>query len=112
MGCSAAVTACREAWKNQGINLSILLKGRATYIAGSEGIYAEDTGSSWAATPGSGDVLTGIVGALVAHGAVAGRSVEESAAMAVRVHSRAALLASLGASFGESAGKTLSLIHI
>ena len=106
MGCSAAVTACREAWKNQGINLSILLKGRATYIAGSEGIYAEDTGSSWAATPGSGDVLTGIVGALVAHGAVAGRSVEESAAMAVRVHSRAALLASLGASFGESAGKT------
>lgn len=96
MGCPAAVTACQKAWENQGIAISILLKGRTTYIAGPGGIFAEDTGSSWAATPGSGDVLTGIIGAIVAHGTVVGRSIEESAAMAVRVHSRAALLAAMG----------------
>lgn len=96
MGRPAAVTACQKAWENQGITISILLKGRTTYIAGPGGVFAEDTGSSWAATPGSGDVLTGLIGAIVAHGMVVGRSVEESAAMAVRVHSRAALLAAMG----------------
>lgn len=96
-GRPVAVAACREAWKQQGINLAILLKGRATYIAGDEGVFAEDTGSSWAATPGSGDVLSGVLGAVIAHGATVGRSVEESAAMAVRVHSRAAELAAEGA---------------
>ena len=72
MGRPAAVAACRAAWAAQGINISILLKGRATYIAGDGGCFAEDTGSSWAATPGSGDVLSGVIGALVAHGNTVG----------------------------------------
>lgn len=108
MGRPATVTACRAAWAAQGITVSILLKGRATYIAGDGGCFVEDTGSSWAATPGSGDVLSGIIGALVAHGAKVGRRVEESAAMAVRVHSRAAMLAAGGVGTGKHPGSPIT----
>ena len=45
----------------------VLLKGRKTIIAGAEGIaFAVDAGNSFAATPGSGDVLSGIAGAWLA----------------------------------------------
>lgn len=108
MGRPAAVAACRAAWAAQGINMSILLKGRATYIAGDGGCFAEDTGSSWAATPGSGDVLSGIIGALVAHGATVRRTVEESAAMAVRAHSRAAIVAAGGTGTGIYPGSPIT----
>lgn len=50
----------------------VLLKGRHTVIAlpGTRlGMYAFDAGSSWAATPGSGDVLAGIAGAWLARAA-------------------------------------------
>lgn len=108
MGRPAAVAACRAAWAAQGINISILLKGRATYIAGDGGCFAEDTGSSWSATPGSGDVLSGVIGALVAHGNTVGRSVEAAAALAVRAHSRAAMMAAGGTGTGPNPGSPIT----
>jgi hydroxyethylthiazole kinase-like uncharacterized protein yjeF len=65
---------------------TVLLKGNVTVIAGSDRRYLNVAGGSWAATAGSGDVLSGIIGALLA----AGLAPDESAAAAAFVHSRAA----------------------
>ncbi len=48
------------------LNCGILLKGRHTVIAHGIRVRVIDTGSSWGATAGSGDVLAGIAGALMA----------------------------------------------
>lgn len=49
------------------LNAWILRKGRITLIASPSGhVVSVNTGSSWAATPGSGDVLSGILGAFLA----------------------------------------------
>lgn len=75
------------------LGVTVLLKGNVTVIAepgsasGSRGItYLSPAGQSWAATAGSGDVLSGIIGALLAAGLPAG----EAAAMGAFVHARAA----------------------
>ena len=65
---------------------TVLLKGNVTVIAGSDATYLNQAGGSWAATAGSGDVLSGIVGALLA----AGLPPVEAAAAAAFVHARAA----------------------
>ncbi|OBJ72202.1 NAD(P)H-hydrate epimerase [Mycobacterium sp. 1274756.6] len=52
-------------------------------------VYLNPAGQSWAATAGSGDVLSGMIGALLA----AGLPAAEAAAVAVFVHTRAAELA-------------------
>ncbi|MCX6484712.1 MAG: NAD(P)H-hydrate dehydratase [Mycobacterium sp.] len=65
---------------------TVLLKGNVTVIAGPDRGYLNPAGGSWAATAGSGDVLSGIVGALLAAGLAPG----EAAAAAAFVHSRAA----------------------
>lgn len=89
------------------LGCGVLLKGRHTVIAlpGTRlGMYAFDAGSSWAATPGSGDVLAGIAGAWLARAAawlermpaeVGERFPTEllGACDAVQVHSTAAWLA-------------------
>ena len=65
---------------------TVLLKGNVTVIAGSDRRYLNVAGGSWAATAGSGDVLSGIIGALLAAGLAPG----EAAAAAAFVHARAA----------------------
>jgi len=68
---------------------TVLLKGNITVIADPGGpVYLNPAGQSWAATAGSGDVLSGIIGALLAAGLPAG----EAAATAAFVHARAANL--------------------
>ena len=68
---------------------TVLLKGNVTVIAEPGGsVYLNPAGQSWAATAGSGDVLSGIIGALLAAGLPAG----EAAAAAAFVHARAANL--------------------
>lgn len=52
------------------LKCSVLLKGRHTIIVVDGRVVIVDAGSSWGATAGSGDVLAGIAGALLAHGAV------------------------------------------
>ena len=65
----------------------VLLKGNVTVIADPAGpTHLNPAGASWAATAGSGDVLTGIIGALLA----GGLPPAEAAASAAFVHARAA----------------------
>jgi len=72
------------------LGVTVLLKGNVTVIAEPEGtVYLNAAGQSWAATAGSGDVLSGIIGALLAAGLPPG----EAAAAAAFVHARAAGLA-------------------
>ncbi|WP_395308067.1 NAD(P)H-hydrate dehydratase [Mycobacterium sp. AMU20-3851] len=77
------------------LGATVLLKGNVTVIAdpgASEepsGTYLNPAGQSWAATAGSGDLLSGVVGSLLA----AGIPAAEAAAMAAFVHARAARLA-------------------
>ena len=71
----------------ESFGATVLLKGNVTVIADPAGpTYLNPAGTSWAATAGSGDVLSGIIGALLA----AGRAPGEAAAMAAFVHARAA----------------------
>jgi NAD(P)H-hydrate repair Nnr-like enzyme with NAD(P)H-hydrate dehydratase domain len=68
---------------------TVLLKGNVTVIAEPGGpVYLNPAGQSWAATAGSGDVLSGIIGALLAAGLPPG----EAAASAAFVHAHAANL--------------------
>ena len=68
----------------------VLLKGAATVVAGPDGrAFVNGTGTPWLATAGTGDVLSGIAGALLA----TGRSPAEAAAVAAHVHGRAGQLA-------------------
>lgn len=93
----AAVRALAAEWQ-----LTVLLKGRSTIVAGpGEPTLVNDARGSWAATAGSGDVLSGILGALLA----AGHPPAWSAAAAARVH---ALAANLAAYDGEPAAAPIS----
>jgi hydroxyethylthiazole kinase-like uncharacterized protein yjeF len=68
----------------------VLLKGDATVVAGPDGrAFVNDTGTSWLATAGTGDVLAGILGALLATGLDA----TLAAAVAAHLHGRAGRLA-------------------
>ena len=40
----------------------VLLKGRCTVVATADYVYVVNAGHSWSATPGSGDVLSGLIG--------------------------------------------------
>jgi ADP-dependent NAD(P)H-hydrate dehydratase / NAD(P)H-hydrate epimerase len=69
------------------LGVTVLLKGNITVIAEPGGpVYLSPAGQSWAATAGSGDVLSGVIGALLAAGLPAGFA----AAAADFVHARAA----------------------
>jgi hydroxyethylthiazole kinase-like uncharacterized protein yjeF len=71
------------------LGVTVLLKGNITVIAEPGGpVYLNSAGQSWAATAGSGDVLSGIIGALLAAGSPPG----QAAGVAAYVHARAANL--------------------
>ncbi|GAA0910607.1 bifunctional ADP-dependent NAD(P)H-hydrate dehydratase/NAD(P)H-hydrate epimerase [Pseudonocardia zijingensis] len=76
------------------LGFTVLLKGNATVVADPGGrALVHPSGSSWAATAGSGDVLTGVLGALLA----AGLEPWWAAGCAAYVHGLAAELAAQGA---------------
>ncbi|MEV0763044.1 NAD(P)H-hydrate dehydratase [Nocardia sp. NPDC050435] len=92
-----AVRALAESWR-----LTVLLKGRATLVATpGRPVLVNEAGGSWAATAGSGDVLSGVIGALLA----AGQEPRWAAASAARAH---ALAANLAAREGNSAPAPIS----
>ncbi len=65
---------------------TVLLKGHRTLIADPSGrVAVNTTGSSWLATAGSGDVLSGIIGSLLAQGLTAWAA----AAVGAHLHGRA-----------------------
>jgi len=85
------VAAARAAAARLGV--TVLLKGHATVVADPDGaVLVHPSPSSWPATAGSGDVLAGLVGALLA----AGIAPLVAAGAAVHVHGRAAVLAAVG----------------
>ena len=86
------VGAARRAAADLGV--TVLLKGNATVVADPAGrALVHPATSSWAATAGSGDVLSGIIGALLA----AGLEPWRAAGCAAHVHALAADLAARGA---------------
>lgn len=56
------------AWLAQQLHCVVLLKGRYTIVSDGETSWGIDAEHSWSATPGSGDVLAGITGAVIAAG--------------------------------------------
>lgn len=92
------VAAARRA--AAALRVTVLLKGNATVVADPGGrALVHPSTTSWAATAGSGDVLTGVVGALLA----AGLEPWWAAGCAAFVHARAAALAADGAPAPASA---------
>ncbi|MDN5750290.1 MAG: NAD(P)H-hydrate dehydratase, partial [Pseudonocardia sp.] len=92
------ISAARRAAEQLGV--TVLLKGNATVVADPDGrALVHPSTSSWASTAGSGDVLSGIIGALLA----AGLEPWWAAGCATYVHGRAAALAARGAPAPASA---------
>jgi ADP-dependent NAD(P)H-hydrate dehydratase / NAD(P)H-hydrate epimerase len=82
------------------LGVTVLLKGSTTVIAGQadEPVLVNATGTSWLATAGSGDVLSGIAGALLAQGL----KPMQAAAVAAYLHGLAGRLAASGAPIGSA----------
>jgi ADP-dependent NAD(P)H-hydrate dehydratase / NAD(P)H-hydrate epimerase len=83
------------------LGCTVLLKGSTTVIASPAGghpVMVNPTGTSWLATAGSGDVLSGLVGALLAQGLDPVRA----AAAGAYLHGIAARLGADGAPIGAS----------
>lgn len=85
------------------LGVHVLLKGAATVVVGPDGpARVNRTGTSVLATAGSGDVLSGACGALLAQGL----PVLEAASAAAYLHGRAGALSSDG--LATSAGRVLT----
>jgi hydroxyethylthiazole kinase-like uncharacterized protein yjeF len=82
------------------LGVTVLLKGSTTVIAepGGGPVLVNSTGSAWLATAGSGDVLSGLAGALLAQGLPPA----QAAAAAAYLHGIAGRLAASDAPIGAS----------
>src|SRR6266702_2585904 len=90
------------------LGVTVLLKGSTTVVATpdpGEPAFVNPTGTPWLATAGSGDVLSGLAGALLAQGVLPARS---AAAVAAFLHGLAGRLAARDAPAG--AGDVLAAI--
>lgn len=83
------------------LGVTVLLKGATTYVANDDLLIQLPTATPWLATAGSGDVLAGILGALVATNAIEILNDYDHlayvAASAAFIQNQAALKASAGA---------------
>ena len=86
----------------------MLLKGAVTVVVAPDGWTATiESGTPWLATAGTGDVLAGVIGALVA-GAVAREESTDAASLAALaasgawLHGRAGAVAATGASIARA----------
>jgi NAD(P)H-hydrate repair Nnr-like enzyme with NAD(P)H-hydrate dehydratase domain len=91
---------------SQQFGVTVLLKGFKTVVANGDRLIALPKATPWLATAGSGDVLAGIIGALVATNYIEILNdpdhLAEVAAAGVFIHNQAALLASLGGPISAS----------
>jgi hydroxyethylthiazole kinase-like uncharacterized protein yjeF len=82
------------------LGVTVLLKGATTYVANDEVLIQLPVATPWLATAGSGDVLAGIMGALVATNAIEilndYNHLAYVAASAAFIHNQAAEKASVG----------------
>lgn len=84
------------------LGVTVLLKGSTTVVATpdpAEPVLVNPTGTPWLATAGSGDVLTGLAGALIAQGV---RPVSSAAAAAAYLHGLAGRIAARHAPIGAA----------
>lgn len=81
----SAACSTASSWK-----CTILLKGNRTFITDGTSSYWNDTGTPAMATGGSGDVLTGVIAALICQGL----SPFDSARLGAHIHGLAGMLAS------------------
>nr|WP_307220345.1 ADP/ATP-dependent (S)-NAD(P)H-hydrate dehydratase [Microbacterium sp. SORGH_AS_0888] len=107
-----AAAAARTAASLGGV---VLLKGATTLVADpSGGVRRIAAGTPWLATAGTGDVLAGALGALVAGRAAEGRpdaaALADAAAAAAWLHGRAGVLAA--ARQGEPAGGPITALDV
>ena len=84
----------------QTLGVTVLLKGSTTYVANDHILIQLPVATPWLATAGSGDVLAGIIGALVATNTIEILNdinrLAEVAATAAFIHNQSALRASGG----------------
>ena len=82
------------------LSATVLLKGSTTYIAQKDFLIELPKATPWLATAGSGDVLAGIIGALLATNYIEILNDENNlarvAATGALIHNNSALLASMG----------------
>ncbi|WCN02744.1 NAD(P)H-hydrate dehydratase [Streptomyces sp. M92] len=92
----ARLASARELARRYGA--TVLLKGSTTVVAGAEGgpVRVNSTGTSWLATAGSGDVLSGLAGSLLA----AGLSARDAGSAGAYLHGLAGRFAAEGAPVG------------
>lgn len=88
--------------------VNLILKGALTVIAAPDGrVYLNNTGTNGMATAGSGDILTGIVSALIGQE----MNIFKAAALATYVHGKAGEIASLDKSdFGLKSGDLINYL--
>lgn len=89
------------------LEVVVLLKGSITYVADGQSLIELPRATPWLATAGSGDVLAGILGALVATNYIEilnnPSRLAEVSATAAFIHNRAAVAASAGGPITASA---------
>ena len=82
------------------LGVTVLLKGSTTYVANDDILIELPPATSWLATAGTGDVLAGIIGALISTNSIEilndYNCLAEVAATGAFIHTRAALNASRG----------------
>ncbi|WP_104042502.1 NAD(P)H-hydrate dehydratase [Arthrobacter sp. ZGTC412] len=101
---AGTLVAARQAAELTGA--TVLLKGATTLVAAPSGdVYSQADGTPWLATAGSGDVLAGIIGALLAQ---AGPHVGRSRELGTEPEGQWAVLAALGAALHGRAGRAAS----
>jgi hydroxyethylthiazole kinase-like uncharacterized protein yjeF len=85
---------------SEALAVTVLLKGSRTYVAQGEYVIELPIATPWLATAGSGDVLAGIIGALVATNYIEilndGKRLADVAATGAFIHNEAAKIASNG----------------
>ncbi len=101
---AGTLAAVRQAAERTGA--TVLLKGATTLVAAPRGAtYSQADGTPWLATAGSGDVLAGVIGALLAQ---AGSDVGRFRELGVEPDGRWAAIAALGAALHGQAGRAAS----
>ncbi|WP_457950841.1 NAD(P)H-hydrate epimerase [Pseudarthrobacter sp. alpha12b] len=101
---AGTLAAVRHAAERTGA--TVLLKGATTLVAAPWGTtFSQADGTPWLATAGSGDVLAGVIGALVAQ---AGPDVGRFSAAGIEGDVRWAAIAALGAALHGHAGRAAS----
>jgi hydroxyethylthiazole kinase-like uncharacterized protein yjeF len=112
---SEAVEGNPKKWAaiaSEKLNVVVLLKGSHTVVADGDSIIELPISTPWLATAGTGDVLAGIVGALVATNYIEilndRNRLSEVAASAAFIHNSAALLTSRDAP--TSASRVIEMI--